>query len=85
MWTVAHSCPARILSRGHFPEWTAAANWLRAMMQTASPPGISDAMLRLRSATPETAFKASVAGHSFSLSVASNEPEPATDLISVSA
>lgn len=84
MWTVAHDGPGGILSRAHFPEWTAAANWLRAMMEAMRPDGISDTMQRLRGATPDTAFHAAVAGHRFSLSVASNE-STRTDLFLVSA
>lgn len=70
MWTVDHSGPGGVLSRAHFPEWNAAANWLRAMMEVSRPDGVSAAMLRLRSATPDASFLASISGHRFSLSVA---------------
>ena len=64
-WAASHEGPGGILSRAQFPEWVAAANWLRAMMEVSQPPGIRDAMLALRSAPPDVAFHAKVSGHFF--------------------
>lgn len=65
MWTVTHASPDGITRRSHYPEWNAATNWLRCMMQTYRP----EALVKLRAATPDAKFCSEVSGHSFSLDI----------------
>lgn len=66
-WVAFHHGPGGINSSHTTPEWVAAANWLRAMMEISSPRGICASMTDLARAPQSIPFLTRADNHLFQI------------------